>query len=220
MSTSRNLDLSKNLIILVSLKVKLQISFEYCNIQINPYIRQKLWVELKWQGMWNVDCNLSTRLISNIPTQNIQASNTPQIKYPDIKYLPGHPPSTNHCHIFRLTLEQNWSGWRSGWPRPRRSLTEERLWLVSKQSWPRAEKYVSLQKPDSIVDACQALSKARELRAQFEKKEKPLITAKVQTQREFQFLEIMLSYYIVHLFRSSLGTQIPRSHHCRRCAKE
>merc|ERR1712076_128487 len=33
-------------------------------------------------------------------------------------------------------------------------------------------------KPDSIVDACQALSKARELRAQFEKKEKPLITAK------------------------------------------
>merc|ERR1711981_1460813 len=33
-------------------------------------------------------------------------------------------------------------------------------------------------KPDSIVDACQALSKARELRAQFEKKEKPLIIAK------------------------------------------
>ena len=29
------------------------------------------------------------------------------------------------------------------------------------------------------MDACQALSKARELRAQFEKKEKPLITAKV-----------------------------------------
>ena len=38
------------------------------------------------------------------------------------------------------------------------------------------------QKPDSIVDACQALSKARELRAQFEKKEKPLITAKVGIQ--------------------------------------
>jgi len=34
-------------------------------------------------------------------------------------------------------------------------------------------------KPESIVDACQALSKARELRALFEKKEKPLITAKV-----------------------------------------
>ena len=42
--------------------------------------------------------------------------------------------------------------------------------------------YSSLaQKPDSIVDACQALSKARELRAQFEKKEKPLITAKVHS---------------------------------------
>ena len=41
-------------------------------------------------------------------------------------------------------------------------------------------KYFSIQKPDSIVDACQALSKARELRAQFEKKEKPLITAKVE----------------------------------------
>ena len=39
-----------------------------------------------------------------------------------------------------------------------------------------------VQKPDSIVDACQALSKARELRAQFEKKEKPLITAKVEIQ--------------------------------------
>ena len=37
----------------------------------------------------------------------------------------------------------------------------------------------ALQKPESIVDACQALSKARELRALFEKKEKPLITAKV-----------------------------------------
>ena len=135
MSTSRNLDLSKNLIILVSLKVKLQISFEYCNIQINHYIRQKLWVELKWQGMWNVDCNLSTRLISNIPTQNIPASNTPpnQISWYQI--------SSTHQSLpfFRLTLEQNWSGWRSGWPRPRRSLTEERLWLVSKQSWPRAE---------------------------------------------------------------------------------
>ena len=32
------------------------------------------------------------------------------------------------------------------------------------------------------MDACQALSKARELRAQFEKKEKPLITAKVEIQ--------------------------------------
>ena len=40
--------------------------------------------------------------------------------------------------------------------------------------------FFSIQKPDSIVDACQALSKARELRAQFEKKEKPLITAKVE----------------------------------------
>ena len=171
--------------------------------------------------MWNVDCNLSTRLISNIPTQNIQASNTPpnQISWYQISSWP--PTIHQSLPLFRLTLEQNWSGWRSGWPRPRRSLTEERLWLVSKQSWPRAEKkYLSLQKPDSIVDACQALSKARELRAQFEKKEKPLITAKVQTQKEFQFLGIMLFYHIVHLFRSSLGTQIPRSHHCRRCVKE
>ena len=44
----------------------------------------------------------------------------------------------------------------------------------------RSEVFFSIQKPDSIVDACQALSKARELRAQFEKKEKPLITAKVE----------------------------------------
>jgi hypothetical protein len=33
-------------------------------------------------------------------------------------------------------------------------------------------------RPGTIVDACQALSKAKELRAEFEKKEKPLTTAK------------------------------------------
>ncbi|XP_023334494.1 uncharacterized protein LOC111705995 [Eurytemora carolleeae] len=35
-----------------------------------------------------------------------------------------------------------------------------------------------IQRPGSIVDACQALSKARDLRAEFEKREKPLSTAK------------------------------------------
>eukprot|EP00092_Neocalanus_flemingeri_P038669 GFUD01042102.1.p1 GENE.GFUD01042102.1~~GFUD01042102.1.p1 ORF type:complete len:140 (-),score=26.86 GFUD01042102.1:196-615(-) len=35
-----------------------------------------------------------------------------------------------------------------------------------------------IQRPGSIVDACQALSKARDLRAEFEKREKPLATAK------------------------------------------
>ena len=66
---------------------------------------------------------------------------------------------------------------------------EERLWWVSRQyiakleaHYKYSEVFLSIQKPDSIVDACQALSKARELRAQFEKKEKPLITAKVEIQ--------------------------------------
>ena len=35
-----------------------------------------------------------------------------------------------------------------------------------------------IQRPGSIVDACQALSKARDLRAEFDKREKPLATAK------------------------------------------
>merc|ERR1712180_495912 len=35
-----------------------------------------------------------------------------------------------------------------------------------------------IQRPGSIVDACQALSKARDLRAEFDKREEPLLTAK------------------------------------------
>merc|ERR1712026_544341 len=35
-----------------------------------------------------------------------------------------------------------------------------------------------IQRPGSIVDACQALSKARDLRAEFDKREKPLSTLK------------------------------------------
>merc|ERR1712012_20399 len=35
-----------------------------------------------------------------------------------------------------------------------------------------------IQRPGSIVDACQALTKARELRAEFDKREKPLSTLK------------------------------------------
>merc|ERR1712038_1999901 len=35
-----------------------------------------------------------------------------------------------------------------------------------------------IQRPGSIVDACQALSKARDLRAEFDKRKKPLATAK------------------------------------------
>merc|ERR1712083_115298 len=51
-------------------------------------------------------------------------------------------------------------------------------------------------KPDSIVDACQALSKARELRAQFEKKEKPLITAKELIGDSDP--EIYLTFFPIH----------------------
>merc|ERR1712055_1223785 len=35
-----------------------------------------------------------------------------------------------------------------------------------------------IQRPGSIVDACQALSKARDLRAEFDKREQPLATAR------------------------------------------
>merc|ERR1712109_349037 len=35
-----------------------------------------------------------------------------------------------------------------------------------------------IQRPGSIVDACQALSKARDLRAEFDKREKPLTIVK------------------------------------------
>merc|ERR1712105_509945 len=48
-------------------------------------------------------------------------------------------------------------------------------WLVKTEEKLDGGKIV---RPGSIVDACQALSKARDLRAEFEKREKPLTTAK------------------------------------------
>ena len=59
----------------------------------------------------------------------------------------------------------------------------------------RLKYFFSIQKPDSIVDACQALSKARELRAQFEKKEKPLITAKVEIHIASKYIYIFLNNF-------------------------